>query len=117
MSIDSIDPSAGRWAARRGGRALVAALCVLALLPAGGCSEGGAQVRADGASAGGREIGWNELKAGMAPDEVLRTLGEPLDVKVEPINTVWYYSTARSGGPFVVFDTHGMTVSHWRRAK
>lgn len=110
-------PERGFAARLRRAMAPAALLLLLAGTTAGGCAEGNADVQADRGPTGGREIGWNDIKSGMAPDEVLRTLGDPLDVKVEPINTIWYYSEARSNGPFVVFDTHGMKVSHWRRPK
>jgi len=110
----------GRFAVIENRRYALAGLAALLLCMGWatvGCSESNAEVQAGGGSSGGREIGWNDLRVGMAPDEVLRTLGDPLDVRVEPINTIWYYSDARSNGPFVVFDTHGMSVSHWRRSK
>lgn len=37
-------------------------------------------------------IGWQQVRNGMDPIEVLSVLDEPLDVKVSKVSTYWYYS-------------------------
>lgn len=59
-------------------------------------------------------VAWGQLRPGMDPVEVLSMFGEPKHVKVSKINTTWYYSDRGAEGPFIVFDTRGMSVERWQ---
>ncbi len=61
-----------------------------------------------------RTIGWDQLRTGIDPVEVISLVGEPMDVKVSTVNTRWYYSNRGNEGPHVVFDTRTMKVERWR---
>jgi hypothetical protein len=62
----------------------------------------------------GWSVGWSQLKAEVDAVEVLSLLGEPKHIKVNKVNTTWYYSDRGAEGPYVVFDTRRMRVDRWR---
>ena len=102
---------------RRGTR-LIGGLCIVAIL-IGACQQ--AEPRYDeGAQAKSKysepkyTIGWQQIKNGMDPVEVLSVLDEPVDIKVTKVSTYWYYSERGSNGPYVGFDTRSMKVDRWQ---
>jgi hypothetical protein len=58
-------------------------------------------------------IGWNHLRKGMNPREVLDLIDEPMKVKVSTVSTRWWYSAYGDRGPRVIFDTETMKVERW----
>jgi hypothetical protein len=62
----------------------------------------------------GWTVGWSQLRERMDAVEVLSLLDEPKHVKVNKVNTTWYYSDRGAEGPYVVFDTRRMRVERWR---
>jgi hypothetical protein len=62
----------------------------------------------------GWTVGWSQLNEDMDAVEVLSLLDEPRHIKVNKVNTTWYYSDRRAAGPHVVFDTRRMRVKRWR---
>ena len=59
-------------------------------------------------------IGWQQIRNGMDPVEVLSVLDEPVNIKLTKISTYWYYSERGAEGPYVGFDTRTMKVDRWR---
>ncbi|UCF32974.1 MAG: hypothetical protein JSV78_11645 [Phycisphaerales bacterium] len=101
---------------------LVAGICGLMLLM-GACrqsersgdtvaTERGGEPAARSES--GYTIGWQQIRGGMDPVEVLSLLNEPHRIKVTKVSTYWYYSNRGADGPVVVFDTRNMRVERWR---
>ena len=96
----------------------IGVLCVVATL-VGACHR--AEPRYDqGAQSKGKRpelkytIGWQQIRNGMDPVEVLSLLDEPVDIKVTKVSTLWYYSLRGDEGPHVNFDTRRMKVERWR---
>ena len=61
-----------------------------------------------------RTVGWDQLRIGQDPVEVLSLLNEPMDIKVTSVSTHWFYSNRGAEGPHVAFDTRTMKVERWR---
>jgi hypothetical protein len=59
-------------------------------------------------------VGWNQMRVGLDPVEVLTLIDEPRQVKVTRINTIWYYSDRGNEDAHVVFGTRNMRVERWR---
>lgn len=102
----------------RGKTNWIGALCIVAML-VGACQQ--AEPRYDeGAQTKSQRpepkytIGWQQIRNGMDPVEVLSVLDEPINIKVTNVSTYWYYSERGSEGPHVAFDTRTMKVDRWR---
>lgn len=77
-----------------------------------GCQQGD---RRDGGSAGSSAwtVGWSKIDTGLDPVEVLDLVGEPQDITVSKLRTVWHYSED-ADGPRITFDTRSMRVERWQ---
>ena len=102
----------------RRGKTVICGLCIVAML-VGACQQ--TEPRYDEGAQTKRKhlepkytIGWQQIKNGMDPAEVLSVLDEPVDIKVTQVSTYWYYSERGSEGPYVGFDTRTMKVDRWR---
>ncbi|MCO6436232.1 MAG: hypothetical protein J5J06_04000 [Phycisphaerae bacterium] len=101
---------------------LTLGLAVGLVLGAWGCKASGAanQTPVAGSDmkaprgAEGPLSGFQSLRRGMTPDDVLLELGSPLSTKIEMTYTYWYYSNRGDSGPHVVFDTRNMKVIRWQ---
>ena len=100
------------------GTRLIGGLCVVAML-IGACQQAGPRHDEEAQTKSQHPepkytIGWQQIKNGMDPAEVLSVLDEPVDIKVSQVSTYWYYSERGSNGPYVGFDTRSMRVGRWR---
>lgn len=95
----------------------VAMAALLAASVLGCASDGGDTGMKSGAPSGTTTIGWDQIRRGMTPDEVIKALDLPQDSRITMVNTYWYYSNKGAQGPYVKFGTRDMTVETWNRGE